>query len=72
MIQVLFEDAYPSSHPVIKPNIDSPFAIEAYYDIVETSKATAILRMAEYELPGGAMRNAINVSVQEEIQTAIF
>lgn len=64
MIYVLFEDAYPSSHPVIKPFIDGPFAIEAYYDIVETSKATAILRMAEYELPGGAMRAAIDVSTE--------
>ena len=63
MIYVLFEDAYPSSHPVIKPSIDGPYAIEAYFDIVERSKAAAVLRMVEYELPGGAMRAALVVSL---------
>ena len=47
--QIFIATAYPSSHPVIK-DIRNPYEINEYFDSIETSKATAVLRMIEGEL----------------------
>lgn len=49
LIHVLVDDAFPSSHPVIK-EVDSIEEIDQLFDNVETSKGAAILRMIEYEI----------------------
>ena len=56
-------DGYPSSHPVEKPNIETPYELEAYFDIIESSKAAAIIRMVEYEQPGQVIVDAMIVSI---------
>ncbi|CAF0970213.1 unnamed protein product [Brachionus calyciflorus] len=58
LIRVLVDDAFPSSHPVIK-NINTPFEIEEYFDSVERSKTAAIFRMMEEETSKETFLNAI-------------
>jgi aminopeptidase N len=53
--------AYPSSHPVEK-NVSSPYEIEEYFDEVESTKAAAIIRMAEEFKDEGLVLNAITVN----------
>ena len=55
---MLVDDAYPSSHPVIK-DIESPYEIEEYFDSVERSKAAAIFRMMEEETSENKFLTAI-------------
>jgi aminopeptidase N len=61
LIQVLVNDGYPSSHPVIKENLNSPYEIEQLFDDVETSKVAAILRMVEYEIGDYAVQDTLLV-----------
>jgi hypothetical protein len=43
----MFDDSMSTSHPVIK-SVNSAAEIDELYDSIETTKATAILRMADY------------------------
>jgi len=52
--------AYPSTHPIIK-DVNSPFEIDQLFDSVESSKATAILRMMEYEVGENEFKLALIV-----------
>lgn len=54
----MVDDAYPSSHPVIK-DIDSPYEIEEYFDSVERAKAAAVFRMMEEETSKDKFLDAI-------------
>jgi hypothetical protein len=43
----MFNDAMSTSHPILK-SVDTAAQIAELYDSIETTKATAILRMADY------------------------
>jgi aminopeptidase N len=58
LINVLVEDGYPSSHPVIK-DLYSFYDIEQLFDTVETSKVAAIFRMVEYEIGDSILLSAL-------------
>ena len=53
-------DAYPSSHPVVKP-INYFYDIEQLFDDVGSSKVAAVLRMIEYEIDELQMWNSLAV-----------
>ncbi|CAF1347913.1 unnamed protein product [Adineta steineri] len=44
---VMFDDSMSTSHPILK-SVNSATEIDELYDSIETTKATAILRMADY------------------------
>lgn len=46
LIYILTEDAYPSSHPVVK-EVQAPNQINEFFDNVVNSKASALLDMLE-------------------------
>lgn len=52
----MLDDAMSTSHPVIK-SVSSASQINELYDSIETTKATAILRMADYY-----MEKSLNVA----------
>jgi len=58
LIYALYDDGYPSSHPIYKP-ISNPYEIEEYFDDIESSKGAAILRMVEEELNYADMVKAL-------------
>ena len=43
----MYDDSMSTSHPVIK-SVNSAAEIDELFDSIETTKATAILRMADY------------------------
>jgi hypothetical protein len=43
----MFQDSMSSSHPIYK-SLTTATQIDEYFDIIETTKGTAILRMADY------------------------
>lgn len=63
LIDVLIEDGYPSSHPVVK-QVNSPYEIEEYFDRVERSKVAAVLRMIEDETSKSRMLTALQTYLE--------
>lgn len=58
-----------TSHPIIK-SVNSPADIAELFDSIETTKATAILRMADYymEKTVGIQNNTLsNIVVRQKI-----
>ena len=43
----MFDDGMSTSHPILK-SVNTPAEIDQLFDSIETTKATAILRMADY------------------------
>jgi hypothetical protein len=43
----MFDDAMSTSHPILK-SVSTAAQIDELFDSIETTKATAILRMADY------------------------
>ena len=66
LIDVLVEDSYPSSHPVLKPT-NSPYEIEEYFDRVERSKVVGVLRMIEAETSKTELLHDLQVRYNAEI-----
>lgn len=60
----MFDDAMSTSHPIVK-SVNSATQIDELFDSIETTKATAILRMAEYymEQTTGIKNNTLNTLV---------
>lgn len=61
LITTLLFDGYPSSHPISKP-INTAYEIEEYFDVIESSKTAAILRMYEKEIPIATLYDAFTVN----------
>ncbi|CAF2968141.1 unnamed protein product [Rotaria sp. Silwood2] len=47
LLPTMFDDSLSTSHPILKP-VNSPAQINELFDSIETTKATAILRMADH------------------------
>ncbi|CAF3461054.1 unnamed protein product [Rotaria sp. Silwood1] len=47
LLPTMFDDSLSTSHPILKP-VNSPAQINELFDSIETTKATAILKMADY------------------------
>ncbi len=45
----MLQDSMSTSHPIYK-SLTTATQIDEYYDIIETTKGTAILRMADYHI----------------------
>ena len=62
----MFDDAMSSSHPIQK-TVNSAVEINGLFDSIETTKATAILRMADYymeETMGSKNNTLLNIVVR--------
>lgn len=57
----MYDDALSSAHPVQK-SVNSPTEIDELFDSIETTKATALLKMADYymEESTGVVANTLN------------
>jgi aminopeptidase N len=65
----MFEDSMSTSHPIIK-SVNSAAEIAELFDSIETTKSTAILRMADYYMGQtvGIQNNTLsNIVVREMI-----
>ncbi|CAF1185650.1 unnamed protein product [Adineta ricciae] len=47
LLPAMFDDGMSTSHPILK-SVNTPAEIDQLFDSIETTKATAILRMADY------------------------
>lgn len=47
LLSTMFDDSMSTSHPIIK-SVNSAAQIDELFDSIETTKVTAVLRMADY------------------------